>query len=108
LIVSGWQGDPCYKKERRQMVVLVIGRVEGRYETQAVPFGEVYAWRSGRVVLECDCGEVVTFIGSKTVCSCGMNHAATVREELAAMRLEDDALHPWRYAREREGVGLPC
>jgi hypothetical protein len=88
-------------------MVLVIGRVEGRYETQEVPFGEVYSWRSGRVVLECDCGEVLNLTGSTSVCGCGIDHAATVREELAAVWLGDDALHPWRYVRDCEDAGIP-
>jgi hypothetical protein len=33
---------------------LVIEHIEGRYESQDVPFGKAYAWRSGHVVGECD------------------------------------------------------
>jgi hypothetical protein len=99
--------SPCYAKERRQMVVLVIGRVEGHYETREVPFGRVYSWRSGQVVLECDCGEVLNLTGSKSACGCGVDHTDTVREELDVVRLGDGALHPWRYVRDYEDAGIP-
>jgi hypothetical protein len=81
---------------------LVIERIEGRYEAQDVPFGKVYAWRSGRVVVECDCGERLTLTGSAPVCGCGLNHATTIRKELdAARQPKDEILHPWRYSGER-------
>ncbi len=89
--------------------MLVIERIEGRYEAQDVPFGKVYAWRSGRVVIECDCGERLTLTGSATVCGCGLNHATTIRKELdAARQPEDEILHPWRYSGERENASIPC
>jgi len=89
-------------------MVLVIEHIQGRYEAQDVPFGKVYAWRSGCVVLECDCGKRLTLKGSATVCGCGLDHAATVREELnVAGRLGDKALRPWRYFRSRENAGIP-
>jgi hypothetical protein len=89
-------------------MVLVIERIQGRYEAQDVPFGKVYAWRSGHVILECDCGERLTLNGSATACGCGLDHAATIREELNAdSRSGDEALHPWRYFRSREDANIP-
>jgi hypothetical protein len=90
------------------MMVLVIGRTEGHYEAQEVPFGKVYAWRSGRVVIECDCRAVMSFTYSVTVCGCGTDHAAAIQEELDARRLGDEEIHPWRYVGDREDIGIPC
>lgn len=89
------------------MEVRVAERIEGRYEVQGVPFGKVYAWRPGRVVLECDCGERLTLADSPVVCKCDTEHAATIQEVVSDRRLGDEALHPWRYTEEREDVRLP-
>jgi hypothetical protein len=88
-------------------MVAVIGCCEGHYEVQEVEFGRVYRWCPEYVELECDCGERLTLTSSMTVCWCGLDHAAVVREVLAAKRLNDEVIHPWRYARDREGAGLP-
>lgn len=87
-------------------MVGVIERAEGRYEVQDVEFGRVYRWRPERVVVECDCGERAALTCSETTCRCGADHAAVVREELVVCS-EDEALHPWRYAGDREDAGLP-
>lgn len=84
----------------------VIECAEGRYEVQDVEFGRVYKWRPERVVVECDCGERMALSGSETTCICGADHTEVVREELADS-LEDEILHPWRYAGDREDDGLP-
>jgi hypothetical protein len=34
-----------------------IERVEAHYESSEMPFGKVYEWHPGYVVLECECGE---------------------------------------------------
>ncbi len=82
---------------------------EGRYEVQEVQFGRVYRWCPECVVIECDCAERLSLTSSMTTCRwCGADHAALVREQLAAERAGDETLHPWRYAGEREGEGLPC
>ncbi len=96
-------------KERRESPeAKVIERIEGHYESLEVPFGVVYSWCPECLVLECVCGEMLTLTGSGiTCCECGADHADTVREELLGRRLGDQALHPWRYAGDREGVGLP-
>jgi hypothetical protein len=84
-------------------------RTEGHYDVQEVEFGKVYRWRPERVVLECDCGEVLSLTNSMTSCNrCSADHAAVVREELAAAeRSEDEALHPWRYDGDPEDASLP-
>lgn len=98
----------CYFQRGEEYgLARVIERVEGCYETQEVPFGRVYVWRPGHLLIECDCGERVTFTGSASVCACGVDHTATLREGLASGRSGDRELHPWRYARDREGTGLP-
>jgi hypothetical protein len=91
----------------------VIERLEGHYEVQEVPFGQVYRWCPGRLVLECECGEELILNSSMATClatchRCGADHTTEVfREELSAGWLGDEALHPWRYARDREDTGLP-
>lgn len=77
-------------------------RVEGRYETQEIPFGRVYVWRPGRVVIECECGERLVFTGPTTACECGADTAAALPEMPAAKRPRDEDIHPWRYAGDRQ------
>jgi hypothetical protein len=86
----------------------VIERIGGYYEAQEVSFGVVYRWCPGYLLMECGCGEVLSLTCSMTTCGeCGAGHATVVREELFDQCLEEKALHPWRYAGEREGLGLP-
>jgi hypothetical protein len=95
--------------ERGFWVVTTVGRTEGRYEVQEVEFGRVYRWCPECLVVECDCDKRLTLTSSATTCRwCGADHASVVREELANRRLGDEALHPWRYVRDREDAGLPC
>ncbi len=89
-------------------MVTMLERTEGHYEVQEVEFGRVYRWCPECVVIQCECGERMALTSSMTTCRrCGVDHAAVAREELADRRLREEALHPWRYAREREGAGLP-
>ncbi len=91
------------------MMARVIEATAGGYETREVEFGRVYKWHPGHAVVECNCGEVSTLTDSASVCRrCGADHAIAVREGLAVARLGNEALHPWRYARDREDTGLPC
>jgi hypothetical protein len=88
----------------------VIECVEGHYEAEKVPFGTVYRWCQECVVAECGCGERVILAGSMTTCAgCGTDHATVVQEWLAAKQRaeEDEALHPWRHAKDCEGESLP-
>ena len=81
---------------------------KGHYDVQEVEMGEVYTWRPESVVVECGCGERLTLTASTTTCGgCGAEHNAVVREGLSDGRLEDEVVHPWRYAEDREDVGLP-
>ncbi len=84
----------------------MIERVEGRYEVQDVEFGKVYRWCPERVVVDCDCGERVSLTCSETTCRCGADHTAVVLEE-STVCSEDETLHPWRYAGDREEDGIP-
>jgi hypothetical protein len=88
----------------------IIERIQGHYEAQEVPFGVVYRWRPEGSIVECECGQRLALTSSRATCDgCGADHAALVGEKLiGAGLLGDEALHPWRYAGEREGVGLPC
>src|SRR5215217_949053 len=96
-------------RERHKKVrgARVVERIEGCYEAQEVPFGMVYKWSPECLVVECGCGKMLTLTCLMATCSeCGADHAAVVREELVGQCSEDEALHPWRYAGDREGLGL--
>src|SRR5215212_7293785 len=84
----------------------VTERIEGCYQPLEVPFGVVYKWCPGCVLLECGCGKTLALTCSSTTCSeCDADHEGIVREELDGRCSEDEALHPWRYAGDREGLG---
>jgi hypothetical protein len=86
----------------------VLECVEAHYDVQAVEFGRVYKWRPKCVLIECECGERLSLSASVTFCgACGSDHMAFVKEELAAQRQKEEVLHPWRYDRDRQDVGLP-
>ena len=87
----------------------VIEYLEGRYTAQEEPFGVAYKWSPERVVIECKCGARPTLTATMTVCSgCGVDHALIARRELnGSQKAKDKVLHPWRYAGDREGAGLP-
>jgi hypothetical protein len=85
----------------------VIESVAGHYEAEEIAFGVVYKWCSGSLLMECGCSKVLTLSRSLTTCGeCDADHALVVREELADTCSEDEALHPWRYVGNREGLGL--
>jgi hypothetical protein len=73
----------------------VIECVEGYYVVEETSYGHAYIWRPEHVVVECDCGERVALTASETVCSCGVDHVALVREELVSWKMSDEATHPW-------------
>jgi len=86
----------------------VTERVEGCYESLEIPFGVVYKWYPGSVLVECGCGKQLALTCSLATCSeCGVDHGSIVRAGLAGECSEDEAFHPWRYAGNREGYGLP-
>ena len=94
----------------------IIERLEGYYEAQDVQFGRVYRWCPESVLIECACGrrsayKRSTIIASVIACECLRENTADIRAELLVAQPpeeKDEALHPWRYARDREeGVGLP-
>lgn len=87
----------------------IVERVAGHYDVEEAEFGRVYRWRPASVVAECYCGNKPSLTISETTCRvCGTDLSEAVREELAAREARDEELHPWRYARDREGAGLPC
>ena len=97
------------EEHRKAKYAKIIERIEGYYEAQEVPFGVVYQWHPGYLLIECGCGEKLALSCFINTCSdCGADCAAVVQEELAGQCSEEEALHPWRYAGEREDVGLPC
>jgi hypothetical protein len=72
-------------------VTTMIERTEGHYEVQKSSYGEAYVWCPECVVVECDCGERPVLSASGTICGCGTDHAALVRDVLASR----SAPHPW-------------
>jgi hypothetical protein len=92
--------------------VEIIERLEGHYEAQEVPFGIVYSWSPECLVAECGCGERVALTPSMSTCAgCETDHAAIVQEWLLSFErpeAADEVLCPWRYAGDREGLGLSC
>jgi hypothetical protein len=88
----------------------VVERLEGHYEAQEVPFGVVYRWCPECLVIQCSCGKRTILTGSLTCCStCGTDHVALVgKRQLVQPVQADEVRHPWRYAGERAGLGLPC
>jgi len=96
-------------EQRRAEYAKVIEHIGGYYEAQEVPFGVVYQWHPGYLLIGCRCGETITLTCFMSTCSeCGADHAAFVREELAGECSEGEALRPWRYAGQRKDFGLPC
>lgn len=88
----------------------VVECLQGYYESEKVPFGRVYRWRTQAVVVECSCGERATLTSSITTCAgCGTDYSAIVQERLPAERTEaGEVLHPWRLVGDCEGESLPC
>ena len=76
----------------------VIDYIEGHYEVEETSYGQAYAWRPEHVVVECECGERLAMRASDTLCSCGADHVALVREELASRKASEEAPHPWEAA----------
>lgn len=78
----------------------ITKNTEAHYETDEVPFGRSYKWHPAHSVVECDCGEKLTFTGTSavTTCRCGADYGSLVhdihrREE----RPRDADIHPWLY-----------
>jgi hypothetical protein len=98
-------------------VVKVIEYLQGGYTAQEEPFGVAYKWSPEGVVIQCECGARPTLRATMTICSgCGVDHALIARRELNGSQQQqqqqqqtsvDKVLHPWRYAGDREGAGLP-
>jgi hypothetical protein len=76
-------------------MTIVMECIEGHYEVEETSYGQAYVWRPQHVVVECDCRERLVLSVSETVCSCGADHAALVREELASQKVSEEAPHPW-------------
>ena len=73
----------------------MIECTEGHYDVQETSYGNDYVWCPEHVVVECDCGQKLVLSPAETVCRCGVDHAALVREELASRGASDEASHPW-------------
>ena len=84
----------------------VIEHSEGHYETQRMSYGQAYVWCPECMVVECDCGETVILTASGSVCRCGIDHEAIIRETRASGEPRHETPHPWdqeyREWRERQ------
>ena len=81
----------------------VVECTEGRYEAHDGEFGRMYRWCPECLLVKCDCGETTTLGDSDTTCAwCGVDHTSIIQEMLVPQWLEDEAVHPWHYARARE------
>jgi hypothetical protein len=91
------------------VLVMVIERLEGRYEIEDMPFGTIYRWSPECVVIKCDCSQRLALSGSTTTCGgCGMDHAPVAREKLAVRRQEkNESIHPWRSLHYLSDTGRP-
>jgi hypothetical protein len=77
----------------------IVECTEGHYEVQKSSYGTAYVWCHEHAVVECDCGERPVLSASETVCTCGADHAALVREVLASQRAPppwEAEYHEWR------------
>jgi hypothetical protein len=89
----------------------IIESTKAQYDTLEVPFGRSYRWHQAHVVLECDCGEKLTFkmsalTGSRAVCACGADLTADIQEKLLGHQPEvqgqmlegyEATHHPWLH-----------
>jgi hypothetical protein len=75
----------------------VIEHIDGHYETQSMSYGQAYVWCPECVVVECDCGETPILTSSESVCRCGTDHEALVRETTALGQPSVEAPHPWDH-----------
>jgi hypothetical protein len=98
------------ERHKKMRESLIVEHLEGHYEAHEMQFGVVYKWSPESVVIECECGARPTLTASKSICSgCGVDYALVARRELnGSQRTVDKVLHPWRYAGDRKGYGLPC
>ncbi len=86
----------------------VVERVHARYDIQELQVGKVYKWRPESLLIECECGQRTTLTVSDTACEeCGKEHIDLLEEALrdhrrGRRRLEEEDLHPWRYAEDSE------
>ena len=78
----------------------IIKALEAHYETHEVPFGRSYKWHPEHTIVECDCGEKITFTGISaiTTCQCGADYGSLVHDiHYREERLRDEDVHPWHY-----------
>ena len=87
----------------------IVERNEGHYDVQEVEFGRVYRWCPERIIVDCACGQrsTLTAASASTCRRCGADYTSSIREESTIGRLEDETLHPWRYAGDHTEDGLP-
>src|SRR4028119_1127618 len=87
----------------------IIESTKAQYDTVEVPFGRSYRWHQAHVVLECDCGEKLTFSASTSAidassCRCGADYGAlihTIRYREEHPRAEDVQSQEDQHQQER-------
>lgn len=61
--------------ERVEPGYRVVERVEPHYAVEEVPYGKVYRWCPGCLVIECGCGEELILPGSERCSGCETDYA---------------------------------
>src|SRR5215217_6882826 len=71
-----------YKAVQEAKIIECVG---GYYECQEVPFGVVYRWHPGYLLLECGCGARQALTCFAATCGeCDADYTSVVREEWLA------------------------
>jgi hypothetical protein len=102
----------------RRGAVRIIERLPEHYEEQEMVYGRAYKWCPETIVIQCECGEELTFersdllIGSARTCECGKDHIGGIREEVQDKVIgdlfeDDERVHPWRYWYTTKDTGIP-
>jgi hypothetical protein len=65
---------------RKWRVIELIEKDHGGYEVRKLPYGEVCIWYPDHFVLECECGGLLLYPSSASLCRCGTDHSDLVRD----------------------------
>lgn len=72
----------------------VMEREQEHYEVLEVPYGKVYSWCPESILIECDCGEQLTWRGGRAECRCGASYT-DIEKEAPEQQPQENVYHPW-------------
>lgn len=77
-------------------------RIEGHYEVERIPYGTVYKWTPGYVLVECDCGQLMIADATTTVIcpECDGDYIVKVEGLEGRALTEDEVYRPEHRAYE--------